>query len=644
MCGIIGIATSQGHRPPVVLRDLEHARDMMAHRGPDGAGLWDGGHVLLGHRRLAVIDPTPAGHQPMTIADARGNAWGTIVYNGELYNDAQLRRTWADPAPWRTRCDTETLARWLGRATGSEGGGASAAQLAASLMHVRGMYAFGYVDGPGHTLVLARDPMGIKPLYVARGVCHADGMERAVLLFASELPALLALRERALGLGPAPDVVGVSAYLSTIRTTMGRRTLFAGVEVVEPGEVLRVDLRDARLPVSRAWVPRLAWDGPTPDDATIASAIEQSVQAHLRSDVPLCVLLSGGLDSTIIAACAVGQAGVHGLRSFCAGYGPGAAAHAGVSSAHQPESPDFAFAREAAAALGTRHNEAGVDAEHFRATWAMMVDRLGVPLSTPNETAIYTVCRALRDAGCVVTLSGEGADELFAGYDLALDAALRDAQGNLADPSRAGERALLHASWIAPSMKAGVLSEQAWRACEQDGHLLAWANQTHAELASVGGDAGQGGRGGLFAFGTALRWLERVNLTGLLQRLDTASMLAGVEGRTPFADVRVRALAGALPPERLFAPSGAGEPRTKLALRRAFAARVPAGVLTRAKASFPLPFQGWMGEVAPTLDGCESVRELLSPQALALVRSGEAGWAATWPILNIALWCRRWWG
>lgn len=599
MCGIVGVVVARGHRPGVTVENLCRARDCLAHRGPDGAGVWDGGHVVLAHRRLAVLDPTDAGAQPM------GDARGTLAYNGEVYNDAALRDELARGGRvFRSGADSETVLAALG-AWGEH-----------ALDRFRGMYALAYAEASTGRVLLARDPLGIKPLYWTAwrlgGVAH--------VAFASEVGALLALP----GVACRPDWVTASAYLTTIRTTLGTRTLYEGIRTLEPGG--RVWLEPAGDVVrvrhlQRGGVARVP-GGAGGDDAVqrVREAIVGSVRAHLRSDVPTCALLSGGLDSTIIAA--VARESCPNLRTYCAGAAGG---------------DDLVFARRASEALGTNHAEALIDREMFREIWAWMVGRLGVPLSTPNEVAIYQVASRLRRDGCVVTLSGEGADEIFGGYEAPLRAAAAFERGAWSGasgerPTHPGEFQLLDAAWIPPGAKAAVLVERVWRGIEHDAELSAWYRGAFEECAVGAGD-------GLAAH---LRFLRRVNLAGLLARLDTATMLAGVEGRTPFADAEVAALSDALPTALKFDESIAGVAGTKIVLRRAFAGGVPREVLERPKASFPLPFQPWVEDHAGALQDSPLAREMFSEAARATVAARAAElWRLAWPMVNLALWGRR---
>jgi asparagine synthase (glutamine-hydrolysing) len=578
---------------------VELLRDRLAHRGPDGEGLWDGGHVILGHRRLAVIEVGPEGAQP------RVSESGALAYNGELYNDREVRTALAPTTEFRTRSDAETLLAAM------DAWGESA------LPRLRGMFALAYVDRVGERLVLARDPLGIKPLYYA--MLQNGG--RRELVFASEIPAILAHPS----IPPRPDWVTLSAYLTTIRTTLGSRTLFEHVRIVQPGEVLVFDLRDPELGYRRLEL-RSAWQDPAAlrdeGGATAATreTLTEAVKRHLHADVPVCALLSGGLDSSILAALASGQLGESPaeLRTYCSGC-PGEA------------DDDFHHAAMMARRLGTRHREAPVAREVFLERWPAMVEALGLPLSTPNEVAIHEVATTLRRDGMIVTLSGEGADELFCGYDAPLRMALAHPAGG--EEFDGGSAILDDAAWIPVAAKAGVLVPDAVRLGEHDEILRAWYRGAY-DAAKLPGDRVR----------SVQRLIRRVNLEGLLLRLDSATMLAGVEGRTPFADAVVADLADAIPTPFKFNAS-AGPPSTKLVLRRAFEAAVPGEILSRRKASFPLPFQEWAAGLAAELSSSGFAREVVRPEAIRAVLSQPMElWRLTWPLVNLALWGRRWWG
>lgn len=542
-----------------------------------------------------------------------------IAYNGEVYNDAEVRAQLlagmeAAGERFLSACDTETL----GRAVLAWGADATE--------RVRGMYAFAAYDPVREVLTLARDPLGIKPLYWARW--RVAGRDEVG--FASELSALVSLMSAATGSPPRPDLVTVSSYLTTIRTTLGDRTLFKEVRAVEPGQWIEFDLRAERLPtrVLNFW-ERSGAGGVVADAeaaARVRACVEDSVGRHLRSDVPVCALLSGGLDSSI-TTCIARREKVD-LLTFAAGAAPGADAR-GID--------DLTAARECAAFFGTRHSEAIIDEPMFHERWAWMVERLGLPLSTPNEVAINQVARTLRASGCVVTLSGEGADEMFGGYDQALDGAAAYLERGGTDP---GVHELEHVGWAPLSAKPQLLREDTWRGLEEDAALVHYYREQFAGVQRQDDDPLQ----------AHLRWQRKINLVGLLQRLDTAMMLEGVEGRTPFADIEVVRLAESLPMRAKFARAGTveGPIRTKLVLREAFHGVLPRVAVERAKASFPLPFGAWLegggGRVSGLIRESGLVRGLFRDECVDLVAAAPgASWRLAWPMANLALWERRWW-
>ena len=601
MCGILGLVAGMGSVPRVSEAGVIAMRDAMAHRGPDGAGLLDLGQVALAHRRLAVVDTSPNGHQPFV--DPLGR--GSLVYNGELYNDHELRAELAGLGwQFRTRSDTETvlavLIQWG----------------AAGVSRLRGMFALGFCDGVRRSFVLARDPLGIKPLYwwLDSG---AGGTQMA---FASEVRALLKHPD----ISARPDFTTIYGYVTTIRTTLGRRTLFDGIRTLLPGEVIEFDLTTPNLAARRSEVGWAVADGLGAPRNRVRQAIEESVTRHLRADVPTCSLLSGGLDSSIIAMLAARSD--PNLSTFCAGAKTGGAL----------AGDDFSHAAMMAAHLGTRHAEASVDRAMFLSRWGEMVERTGLPMSTPNEVAINEVARTLRAQGNVVALSGEGADELFGGYSLAMVTAWECVRDHVADPMA---KVIEESSWVPPSARSAVLSDGAWVEDAHE-HLIEQYRGNFAQISSEALQCGQ--RDGMEPY---LRMLRRVNLEGLLRRLDSAMMLEGVEGRTPFADRDVAALAESLAMDCKFRHAADGKHGTKVVLREAFEAELPLEIVSREKASFPLPFQEWVGDRVGILPESALAREVFSEAAIHAVSTQPAhAWRFAWPMINIAMWGKLWWG
>ena len=482
------------------------------------------------------------------------------------------------------------------------------------------MFALGFVDTVTRHVILARDPLGIKPLYAAR-ISTIDGPQ---VIFASEPIAILTHP----AVTPEPDWITVSAYLTTIRPTLGRRTMFVGVETLLPGETRIYDARSAAEPRQiDAWAFGRS-EHAAADPRDTAAVIADAVSSHLRTDVPMCALLSGGLDSSVVVSLA--RDGVaHRLRTYCAG-----AKADGFDD-------DFSHAAEMSVFLQTQHAEVPIERGLFVRRWAELVDRTGVPVSTPNEIAIFEVARALRADGHVVTLSGEGADELFGGYAPPMQQAaarVRALGGSGGGwDTEGGLFHLLSNAWVAPGSKSALLNDDVLARTDADMTLAEEYQRTFDEL-----DAESPADSRLQAH---LRFHRRMNLPNLLRRLDSTTMLASVEGRTPFADIRVARFAEALPMAAKFVD--ADPPGTKIALRDAFRDRLPGRVVDRPKASFPLPFQQWLGGGGggERLRGSEFARAVFRAEAIeAVAADPDAAWQTAWPMLNLAMWGERWWG
>jgi len=603
MCGIFGNVARHGKQLSISRDDADRLRDMMADRGPDGAATWQHENILLGHRRLAVRTAGPSGKQPLISADGE---WA-VVFNGELYEEQELRARLKNEGfePSGDGDASTVLA-----AVAAWGSGACA--------HLRGMFALAAVNIPRQQLWLARDPLGMKPLY-----WWADAGE---LVFASSPAAILDHPS----VPVVPDLVMVSSYLSTLRTELDGRTLFDDLHSLRPGELLEFDLdqplstplaRRIEVP-SRAYVPEMTMDEGA---RALEKVLGESIARHLAADVPVACLLSGGIDSTGLAA----LARVHSkLPTYCAG-------------TRNSVPGDLEFAQSAASELNLEHSQVEIDGLQFDSNWQELIQGTGLPLSTPNEVAIVAVCRRLRADGNVVALSGEGADEILGGYEGVMRAASQFESGD-PGPLTGGRLHLELSAWIAPAVKPEVLNPEIWSALDDDQFLVDAYHKTF-EQAKADTDPRAD------PLESHLRFLRRTNMAGLLSRLDRASMAAGVEGRTPFADREVVALAESMPIRLKIDPtSRAGDPpnmpRGKHVLRRALAKVVPKSVLERPKASFPLPFRDWLGPAAKQATDSPFARSIFEPRLLDLVaRAPEENWTYAWPILNIARWGDRWW-
>jgi asparagine synthase (glutamine-hydrolysing) len=369
MCGINGILRLAESAPAIDREELLRSRDAMTSRGPDGAGAWisDDGRVALASRRLAILDLSAAGAQPMASEDGRFHA----VMNGEIYNFAELRRELeADGARFRSRSDTEVVLALYAR----EG--------AALLPRLRGMYALAVWDDREKSLLLARDPLGIKPLYLAK--------ENDCLRFASQVKAL----EAGGAISRETDPAGVAGFLlwGSVPEPL---TIRKSVRALPPGHHLIV--REGRIgaPVASG-LPTVAAMAP-------AAAIEDSVRAHLVSDVPVAVFLSAGLDSGLIAALACRHL-PEPPATFTLRFDA-------LLGTPEDEGP---LAAEVARALGTRHVERRLGAGELSALWPGAVAAMDQPSIDGFNT--WVVSRAAHEAGLKVVLSGLGGDEIFGSY------------------------------------------------------------------------------------------------------------------------------------------------------------------------------------------------------------------------------------
>src|SRR5688500_13562187 len=380
MCGINGIALSSRARGTVDARTLGDMRDVLTHRGPDDEGLFIEGPVGLGHRRLSIVD-VAGGHQPMTNEDGSLQ----IVYNGEIYNHADFRAGLeARGHTYRTHCDTETILHLY-----EEKGRACVEDL-------RGMFAFAIWDSARRELFIARDRLGVKPLYYVQ---TDDGS----LYFASEIKALLEARPAR----PALNYAALPDYLAN-HGTSGDETLFEGVRRLPPGHTLL--WRDGRVSIEKYWDVTYARGaeaeaGGKSDEDYVAEWSElfrTSVRLRLMADVPLGMFLSGGIDSSAIAA-VMSRMVDEPIKTFSVAFA-------------EREANELAYARIVAEAFRTDHHEVVVSPSEFFEALPHLVWHEDEPLAHPSSVALNFVSR-LAARHVKVVLTGEGSDEMMAGYE-----------------------------------------------------------------------------------------------------------------------------------------------------------------------------------------------------------------------------------
>src|SRR5262245_52501435 len=375
MCGIAGIVKLNPDDTVDEVR-VKRMRDVLRHRGPDGEGLWLDGPVGLGHRRLSIVD-VAAGHQPMANEDE--TVW--ITYNGEIYNHARLRpELLANGHRYRTRSDTETIVH-LYEELGER-----------CVERLQGMFAFAIWDRRQSRLLLARDRLGIKPLYYA--------VNDDELLFASEVKAILAGSNHR----PTFNESVLPEYLAS-GFVSGEDTFFRGIRKLLPGRTLTWSAGEG-IRQRRYWrLPTTSDEsGASPADlaAEVRDRLTATVKSHLMSDVPLGLFLSGGIDSSGLAALMAPMADAP-IRTFSVGFA-------------EPGANELPYARLAAQSVGALHREVVATPGEFWGALPQLVWHEDEPIAFPSSVALYFVSRLAREDVKVV-LTGEGADELFMGYN-----------------------------------------------------------------------------------------------------------------------------------------------------------------------------------------------------------------------------------
>jgi asparagine synthase (glutamine-hydrolysing) len=558
MCGIAGIvrfdAAARVERSLVA--SMAHE---IAHRGPDDEGFYVGENVGLAQRRLSIID-LGGGRQPLFNEDRSA----VVVFNGEIYNYAERTAALQSSGHrFATRSDTEVLLHgWEER--GEE-----------FVDDLRGMFAFALWDRRNRTLLLARDRLGIKPLYYYAG--------KEFLAFASEIKALLVVP----GVPRELDPEALDLYLS-LRYVPGPRTLFRGIRKLQPGHLLACDGYGPRV--------RRYWDVPLPEPGPVDAAeatrrfaeeLEECVRMHRMSEVPLGVFLSGGLDSTAVLALLSRLADGERPKTFTVGYEP--------TTADARSANEFDYARLAAESFGAEHREIRLSDADFRDFLPDLVWHLDEPVADPACVPLFYVSRLARSEITVV-LSGEGADEILGGYPiyrrmLGIERARRLAGPRLSGLAPAAARLLA-------DPRARQLVRSAGRPLESRYRGVSRGCLPEVKQRLLGGDGAAGERLLDEVFGERYRRfasappLERMLYADLkiwlpddlLVKADKMTMANSQELRVPFLDHRIVELAARLP-SALKVADGEG----KALLRRAVAGLVPEAIIRRSKKGFPVP-------------------------------------------------------
>ncbi len=577
MCGIAGVVSAK----PIEGHILSALRESLRHRGPDDEGTFVNADrtAALVHTRLSILDLSPAGHQPMSSED--GTVW--ITYNGEIYNYRQLKKQLlAKGHRFRSQTDTEVILR-LYEEEGE-----------ALLQRLTGMFAFAIYDQRRKRLFLARDRLGIKPLYYAQW--------NGALLFASEIKAILATEL-------IPRQVNWQAVFDyfTFQFIPHPETAFQNLKALAPAHRLVIDLASGRQILERYWVPWNALQDGPPRKRSYGEQREQVrelltkvLQDHLVSDVPLGVFLSGGIDSTLLAALMARHLKKK-VKTFTVGFrGAGFHPH-----------DDLMYARMASRELGTLHHELWVDLDDPEALLGMLrhVDQ---PFGNPTLHLQYLIAQATRQE-VTVALSGVGGDELFGGYPRYRLFPLAPFLGHL--PSGLGQLSLSlldlvrEDTWVPLLRRAKRLLKGV--GCDFAEQYLRWSySLTEPEKRALLNSSlfsTENRRpairiiqkilaqvpGGVDRYGKVLYVEMETLLAGnLLEYTDKATMAVALETRVPYLDHRLVELSFQIPFHDKIRPT-----QSKHILIDAFREVLPRRIVRAPKRGFNPPFDRWMDRV-----------------------------------------------
>ena len=619
MCGICGFVNRDG--APASHTIIERMTETLSHRGPDDHGYHLDGSTAMGHRRLSIVD-LARGHQPMSLPDSPYH----IVYNGEIYNHLEVReRLPVDPSVFQTTCDTESILA------------AYALLGEASLDELQGMFAFAVFDDEKKSLFLARDRLGIKPLYYYES--------ESLFAFASEIKALLAHPD----IHPRLNTAKLPVQMS-LKYTLDDETLFQGIRKLPPAHGMSVTADSKRI--FQYWElefePKHSYSSSDEVAEVFRQTFDESVRARLMADVPLGVFLSGGIDSSVIAA-SMSKMVSSPIQSFSVAF-----AEEGYS--------ELAYARAAATHVGSTLREIVVTPQEWFAAWPRMVYFEDEPIAFPSSIPLHFVS-GLAAEHVKVVLTGEGSDELLGGYERYyqtltnlrlgryLPPPLRSISRSLIDllpdgfsPKRKAVRTTLYLpndiesvfldnyssfprSALRKSLKAPEQLDvvdsmyssftELMEACDSD-HLL-----DQLLFADI-----------------------KTYLVELLMKQDQMSMSTSLESRVPFLDHRLVEFICRLPVD--FKLKGFA---TKRILRLALGDTIPRQIVDRKKMGFPTPIKEWFrGDFFPLLEDLLVAESSLLPQYVEIDqirrilhrhRNGE--WDLTdqiWTLGNLEIWLR----
>lgn len=610
MCGIVGWVGREALSPGA----LDGALDSLAPRGPDGRGTWRSpeGRALFGHTRLAILDPSPRNAQPFVAPDGGS----VFIHNGEIYNFRKLRgRLESRGELFSSEGDTEVAQRWLDL-EGPKG-----------LEQFEGMFALALWSQRAGRLLLARDRLGIKPLFYAR---LPGG-----IAFASQPKALLALGPISARLDPD----ALSDFLAYGYVPFDR-CIFAGIRKLPPAHTLLYEPDGERLELRAYW--RLERGRVRDEPEELREHLRSAVSSHMISDVPVGAFLSGGLDSTTIVALAARERSA--LATFAVGYADG-------------DLSDVRYARAAAQWLGTRHEEQLLRMEGLAPALARCAEVYDEPMYDPRALAMLDLAAITRKR-VKVALSGDGGDEVFGGYGWhetmmryesrrerwralegiyagVWDGIVRPLAGHPVASRLAGTARLL-----APEFAERYFAVRGFFGQSEQRRVLRRAPGDPARLFR------QFDRPDL-PITHRLLWLDLHTYLpdNGLALVDRSTMAVGLEARVPLLDHRLVEYAFSLPPNRLLRPGS-----TKIAFREAVGPLLPEVIRTRPKCGFSPPFKVWLN--GPGRDRALGMLEggLLASDGVidasavrSLVEAGaQRRYNKLWLLLSLEAWYRRW--
>jgi asparagine synthase (glutamine-hydrolysing) len=593
VCGATGEVRLDGTTPNISA--VAAMAEVMVPRGPDAAGTWSQGRVALGHRRLRIIDLTEAGAQPMVDSDLGL----TIAWNGCIYNYEQLRDELAGHGyRFFSHSDTEVLLKayhhWGDR----------------FVDRLKGMFAFAIVERDSGRVLLGRDRLGIKPLYLNRSTDR--------IRFASSLPALLAGGE----VDTRIDPVALHHYMTFHSVVPAPRTILRGIEKLPPASLMAIE-PDGRVVTTTYWEPdftrredRADWSAKDWEDAVLES-LRVAVKRRLVADVPVGCLLSGGVDSSLIVGL-LAEAGQHGLKTFSIGF----------ESVNGVKGDEFKYSDIIAQRFGTDHHQIRIDTARMLPALDGAIAAMSEPMVSHDCVAFYLLSQEVAKHVKVVQ-SGQGADEVFAGYHwyppmgapgaASVEGSVASYRGAFFDRDQAGYADIVSPAYLTADDPSELFVTE---------HFARPGAQTGVDR--------------------ALRLDTTVMLVDdPVKRVDNMTMAWGLEGRVPFLDHELVELAATCPPEHKTAHDGKG------VLKQAARQVIPSEVIDRPKGYFPVPalthLEGpYLDMVRDALyDPAAKERGLFRPQAVERLLADPNGRLTPlrgnelWQIALLELWLQR---